>query len=251
MKNLAVQRSSAPAWIFNDPNFTQWLESTESGCQLLWLSGTTGFGKSVLAAYLTEALVQKFPTDTLAYFFCKDNTFLQSAHQIVRAIVHQFSARSELVRKAAKQIWENSASIAELTAPIEDLFDLLLVPAMEALLSTSDRVFLIIDGLNECQESNLSDVMELIRLFGGISISTLNVPQIRILITCQPKHAIATALRDSNTVTLFAKHNRENIDSYLKQKLDDTMLRKFRDVGIDPYEFFEKKHNGMFLSGSQ
>jgi tetratricopeptide (TPR) repeat protein len=215
-------------------------------CSLMWLSGTTGFGKSVLASYLSEALAQKFPDAPMAYFFCKDNTFLHDAHQIVRTLLHQFTGRFKSLRRQLKQIWENESEIAELTATVEDFFNLLLVPAFETLSTSSGKLFIILDGLNECSEPNLEDILELLHLLQHIPISKAT-PHLHILVTCQPKREIATALNRSNKVVLFENHNRESINAYLKAKLDDTLAARFKGAGTDPFEFFAKRHNGMFL----
>ena len=67
-------------WVFDLPEFHDWIEGKT---KVLWLSGTTGFGKSVLAAYITEELENKFPTTPIAYFFCKDNNFLHDTHHVM------------------------------------------------------------------------------------------------------------------------------------------------------------------------
>jgi len=88
-KNLSFQTLSPPSWIFENSEFQAWLSSSTD--KFLWLSGTTGFGKSALAAYLTAVLVEKLPSSSVAWFFCKDNMFLREANHIMRGFVNQLA----------------------------------------------------------------------------------------------------------------------------------------------------------------
>lgn len=102
IRNLSSQTSTSPSWIFQDPDFVSWMKTTD-GCDFLWLSGTSDYGKSVLAAYLTNALVERFPFTPITYVFCKDNMFLQEAHHIVRVILYHLASQSPKTRAIVKQ----------------------------------------------------------------------------------------------------------------------------------------------------
>lgn len=83
-KNLSLQISSTPTWVFDLPEIKSWLDASGSGTgKILWLSATTGFGKSVLAAYVTDELTHRFPSAAIA-FFCKDNDFLGEPYNVMR-----------------------------------------------------------------------------------------------------------------------------------------------------------------------
>ncbi len=105
-KNLDLQVSSPPSWIFDLEEFHDWLNGNSTdGVNVLWLSGLTGFGKSVLAAYVIEEL-KKFASTPITYFFCKDNEFLRDAHHIMRTFLHQATISASDIRTLIKGIWE-------------------------------------------------------------------------------------------------------------------------------------------------
>ena len=104
-KNFQLQISSPPQWIFDFPAFHSWLDvSTTGRGKMLWLSGTTGFGKSVLAAYVTNELERKFPSALVTFFFCKNNEFLGNVHNIMRTFLYQMAVRFPEVRANIKRI---------------------------------------------------------------------------------------------------------------------------------------------------
>jgi len=147
----------SPSWIFRHPRFVDWLQNPGSTSDnTLWLSATAGFGKSVLAAYLTKALKDKFPTSPVTYFFCKEKSDLSEGHQIVLTILKQLSAYSSGVSAHVQQIWEQDDSIADLTADYGDFYENLLLPVIDLFHSTSsERIFVIIDGVNELPQSRM------------------------------------------------------------------------------------------------
>jgi DNA replication protein DnaC len=104
-RNHSLQVSSPPSWIHDLPEFKVWLDPNTADRNTLWLSGTTGFGKSVIAAYAIKQLARKFPSAPVIFFFCKDNEFLGQAHQIMRTFLYQTSVGSAKTRIRVKQIW--------------------------------------------------------------------------------------------------------------------------------------------------
>lgn len=112
-KQLSLQESSPPSWIFDRPEFVSWLDApTADNSRNLWLFGTPGFGKSVLAAYLTEEIPRRFELTT-AYFFCKDGQLTNSADQITRTILYQLTKDSTSTYANVKDLWNADRSFAD------------------------------------------------------------------------------------------------------------------------------------------
>lgn len=106
-KNLRHQASSPPSWIIDLPEYNTWLEvNISERAKLLWLSGTTGFGKSVIAAYFVNELTKTFKSKAVTFFFCKDNEFLRSAYQLMITFLYQASLISPNIRTDLKKTWE-------------------------------------------------------------------------------------------------------------------------------------------------
>src|SRR5579859_7354769 len=81
-------------WARNMPEFRVWRMSdpndTSSKERILWVRGTLGVGKSIMAGYFIDLLQQLHPTSTVAYFFCKSGqSGLTKARDILGTIAYQ------------------------------------------------------------------------------------------------------------------------------------------------------------------
>lgn len=216
---------------------------------MLWLSATAGFGKSVLAAYLTESIKQRYPSSGVAYFFCKDNERLSEPHCLIRTMLYQSSTASPNTKGLLYRIWDTNPSIASCTGSVIQLTESLLLPGL-ASLSTED-IFFIIDGLNECPEHKVREILRVIIALRRQSPNqTLKrFPNIRILLTSQETDRIKKALQDVPRTVLYGLNER-NIESYVTQTLesDPILSENFKKTGKDPLSYFDKcNHRGMFL----
>src|SRR5208282_2706118 len=115
-RHYNCQNDSPPSWIFNVDKFTAWLDGTIVDKNTLWLFATTGFGKSVLAAYLIEEIPKQRAHAQVMYFFCRSDPLLQSAHHIIQTMLYQMTGMSPNVWKCVKKIWDDSRSYYDLTA---------------------------------------------------------------------------------------------------------------------------------------
>jgi len=108
---------------------------------MLWLYGTAGFGKSVLAAYLSEAIAQEYTAMSIAYFFCKEEiTLLNEAHHLIRTFIHQITVRNALeTRNLAQAVRACSASIANCTASTNEFVDFFVMPELQYDLYSTPR----------------------------------------------------------------------------------------------------------------
>src|ERR1700759_4102684 len=60
-------------WARNMPEFRDWRMSeidVASKERILWVRGTLGVGKSIMAGHFIDLLQYLHPTSTVAYFFC-------------------------------------------------------------------------------------------------------------------------------------------------------------------------------------
>jgi len=258
-KNINFQRSSSPSWIFDIPEFNSWVNLvnvdtrtnapdtdniyTAQECRTLWLSGTTGFGKSVLAAYAANELERMFPSTPVTYFFCKDNKFLREPHQIVRTFLYQATVKHLEARAIGREIWEGKMEFGEVPE-IEELFNTLVVKVLENLSERVNTIFFIIDGINECPQNYLEGILTFLKL-----LQTIENPTICTLVTCQPTSVIVDALKHSVKRELHEGDNAENIKVYIENQFasNPVLLQQFDYVGIPPFDFFREHHKGMFL----
>ena len=243
-KLLALQNLSSPSWVFEHPTFKEWLMNPKN---IIWLAAPAGFGKSVLSAYLTVALKERFPGTPVTFFFCKDKSDLTEVHQIVRTLLFQLAEDSDHVARCTRKIWDSEYSIADLTANNRHYFQKLLIPVLQSYHSiSSDSIFMIIDGLNELPKDCLDGVLDLIKAIKSLNDQN-DSPLVRLVVTSQRTPSINDALKDALCVSLTSKDNLENVEIFVKKNLSEALAHQFSEAGVDPILYFRQKYRGMFL----
>jgi len=211
---------------------------------MLWVSATGGFGKSVLAAYLTEALKERFKDSPVTFFFCKEKEELCEVHQIVRTLLYQLSSFSNAINQHIRAIWDNDEDIADLASGYRDFYYELLFPALQTFQTASQNpIFIIFDGLNELPKSRLVEVLDLIRALQHPPSDL----RLRIVVMSQPTKTITSALKSAVPLSLTSSENLDNVETYVKSCLNETLKDLFNELGVDPVDYFREKCLGMFL----
>ena len=127
-------------WICYDKGYKQWKQEKVSSS--LWCTGILGSGKTVLSASVVEDLKITTPA-VVAYFFCRhDEIESLQARTIIGSIARQIfdSIKPDVV--------DEIAQISLGTIDTDQVLDYIerLVP------SNSHEYFIVIDGLDECEE---------------------------------------------------------------------------------------------------
>ncbi|KAI0972316.1 hypothetical protein F4678DRAFT_57683 [Xylaria arbuscula] len=165
-------------WFTNHPLFRNWQDSRTSS--LLWVSANPGCGKSVLTKYLVDHVLQSTPTRTVCYFFFKDDFEDQrSLTTTLCCILHQlFDAKPNLLSDKILERFEVNKNT--LTDSFASLWDILLTIADD---KNAGEIIIIIDALDECEESERSDFAKALCKFYGNGTST---SFLKILLTSRP-----------------------------------------------------------------
>jgi len=245
---LTLQTNSSPSWIFDHPTFLNWVGGTDNSSNSIWLSATAGFGKSVLSAYLTVELQTRFPNNPVTFFLCREKSELSQSSQIVRTILRQLVQFSPSTFEYIQKIWEEDEDIADLTASYRKFYENLLVPALKFYHQTSSKlIFILLDGLNELPTARLDEVLALVNTLTELHSAPEGSP-VRIIITSQPTPRITAGLNPSViNVPLTGKDNVDNVETYVKGALSESITKLFGSTGRDPVTYFRENHFGMFL----
>ncbi|KIW09712.1 hypothetical protein PV08_12055 [Exophiala spinifera] len=224
-------------WILESPDYLNWVGGN---CNRLWLLGGPGSGKTVVSAFITEALNNGLRReDVLAVYACSfTDSQTTSATNILYALAAQIAQSSLACMEKCKRFLERHLSEGKLKAEIQDLQDLI----VEMSLSTDiQRIFIVIDGLDEVEWEQPDHLMVIV-----------DIPQyarkVKMLITSRPCPRVAKALQGYSTLSMNDVTFNDALAAFI-----DGELKRSRLANIPQHDFDELKEslirtsNGMFL----
>jgi predicted ATP-dependent serine protease len=116
--------------------------------QLLWIQGGPGKGKTTLSIYLTQELQR---THKVIYFFCQaDDETRRSATYILRSMIWQISVQEPAAARQLLHYLYPPEKKLDVLGSRETLWNIFVKMAEE---SKATRVFLLLDGLDECDKT--------------------------------------------------------------------------------------------------
>ncbi|KAI8814822.1 hypothetical protein BJ742DRAFT_766028 [Cladochytrium replicatum] len=220
-------------WLLDTVN-TFLFPDTESAThkRLLWLDGSAGVGKSVMASLIINDLTAKNQLD--AYFYCKhDDTRRTNAKSMVATIALQLCywnprfGRHLLDAMRANSIAQKNLSV---------MFEVLIENPLKQLGQLDKPVVIVVDALDECgMLHRRHDVLQLFSSYCG------RLPSyVRMVITSRPEDDIVTAFHiiPKEKLDPTAKQNKQDALLYIKHFLarhttDSDALTKGPDALVD------------------
>lgn len=152
-KNLKKRHVSTCEWLFQRPEMKQWAEhKTKEQCAI-WYTAGPGAGKTVLCSAIADKL-QKTPHEsgflqTATFFFSFNDPKRNKAFTAIRSLALQLFSPLRVVPDAVRQIYERDLerNYGTSITDVETAYEVL-----DALLASRERIHLIIDGLDECDD---------------------------------------------------------------------------------------------------
>lgn len=245
-----LENWSEPSWVFQLPEFEIFVSSTRThGGNLLWLSAPMGFGKSVLAAYLSNTLAEQYPSSLVTFYFCNGKRSLEEGINVIRTFLYQVTKSSSNAMASIFRHWADEDEFSNIRrVAIDANYQLreIVTEAIQIILSEDCKmVFFVVDGLNECPEPSLSEIIEFLKFLCNVS------PFIRIIVICQKTAKLTAKLSDLSIVKeLREEDNAGTIAEFVRHKLEKnpSLQTSFRAYfHEEPIEFFATRHKGMFL----
>ncbi|KAK7042771.1 ankyrin [Favolaschia claudopus] len=131
-------------WLLHTTQYRKW---SEHNCGLLWCHSKPGAGKTVLSSVIIDDLQQKYrnnPDIPVLFFYCEyDNPEKRQTSRLVASILDQLMYNPDVLA-LVKDTWMNeSPNLQHLGC--KNLQSLIM-----QLLQQSSRSFIVIDGLDEC-----------------------------------------------------------------------------------------------------
>ncbi|TEA16850.1 hypothetical protein C8034_v000857 [Colletotrichum sidae] len=216
--------------------FQHWLSNSESK---LWLKGIPGAGKTVLAASIIEAALERGTESTpTAFFFCDyKDTRTQVVENIFGALAYQLAIQKEDAYGLLERYYEelNPGKGLPKQSSRKGLEKLL-----GKMLEIYDHAYLIVDGLDECSGHKSTD--EVVESLVGISEDSDNVS---IALLSRDEYEIRELLESDFTPIEIAAH-KSDITEYVTAEIEERIrTRRLCIYGSDlKGEIIEELING-------
>ncbi|KAJ6065290.1 G-protein beta WD- 40 repeats containing protein [Penicillium canescens] len=193
-------------WIFQDPQYQSWRNGNEI-C-LLWIKGGAGKGKTMMSIGLIDDISQVQHDYTVGL--------------ILRLVNQQTELKESLRRR-----WDSKNDrFHEDVTSWRNLWNILLEMLDRC---TASRIYIIVDGLDECQDGGMADFLKLI-VRNGLG----NPAKLKWLLTSRPLDSAERALLAGNdqvqvSLELNSDYVSEAVKAYITYKVDE--LSRYRNYG--------------------
>ncbi|RLM00334.1 hypothetical protein CFD26_108105 [Aspergillus turcosus] len=242
--NICRDRKHYPSsgdWILDNAKVKDWLspDPDQSPSSILWINGRPGTGKSYLASVLIEACM-KNPSWVTCYFYCNEKTDMKTtAIAILRGILLGLVCQhKELVPYCHTRL---KSSLSPTLSDLSTANTLI-----ETFCERIPRLYMIIDGLDECQEG-LKDLLETFRNL--IKRSERYSPgKLRVLLLSRPLPEIKNALPEAAIIALQPEHNKADIQKYCQRRTCELLKFDFSNDDLnDTVQRICTRADGIFL----
>ncbi|KIL62922.1 hypothetical protein M378DRAFT_40908, partial [Amanita muscaria Koide BX008] len=191
------------------------------------LSGLAGIGKSTVA-YTVASRAADLNLLGASFFFSRDEADRNNAKKLFTTIAYQLCVYNERFAKAiGDALGTKRGSAATTKDPQEQLQVLILDPLRNIVQSRDRPILVVVDALDECNEDDVSAVVE------GLSQLVRDLPSFKVILTTRPLPYLDDFLVDQGGHKLFHLQDIEDkvvdgdIRLYLKHNLSLEKVRKY------------------------
>ncbi|KIW85537.1 hypothetical protein Z517_00929 [Fonsecaea pedrosoi CBS 271.37] len=227
-------------WLFDTPEFEKWRDRTDltDNHGVLCIRGKPGAGKSTLMRHALEYCKRKFSDHLIvAYFFnARGNTLEKTPLGMLRSIVYQLLDKDDLLYEQFVHIFRKKQITSEGRGWEWRQGELKTFIASVIQQWKSKPLLLFVDALDECNETDIQDVVEFLELLS----TEAKKSDVTLRICLSRRHH--PPLRITKCMELIVENHcdhREDIATYIKTKLAK------RDDEIEAE--IERKADGIFM----
>ncbi|KAJ5797857.1 uncharacterized protein N7503_007153 [Penicillium pulvis] len=210
-------------WIFRDPRYIGWQDGEETG--LLWIKGGAGKGKTMMSIGLIERLLlARNGPCVVTYFFCQDADHeLNTLESVIKGLILQLLNQEERLKVSLRNRWDTvNGRFEKDVSSWEALWNILLEMLNNC---KCQRVYVLVDALDECRDSGMADFLKLIVRTGLDQVS-----KIKWLLTSRPLESAQRELLVGNDqeqviLELQSQQFSEAIRTYIASKVAELNRR--------------------------
>jgi hypothetical protein len=158
---ISRRQEGTGQWLLDPNEFHTWMNQSN---QVLFFSGISAAGKTICASIVINELQVRFRNDAgvgIAYVYCNFRRHQeQKAVNLLASLLKQFSQGLSSMPQSLRRLYESHQS--QRTRPSFDEIS----QTLQSVVSEYSRAFIVIDALDECQDSGVDRKRFLTRLFG-------------------------------------------------------------------------------------
>ncbi|KAI9857597.1 MAG: hypothetical protein M1813_008189 [Trichoglossum hirsutum] len=213
-------------WLLQDKNFEGW--AGEDGSSSLWCYGIPGCGKTILTTSVVDSIINTDEPGTAAAFhYCdySDSITLEST-SVLGTIARQLLEKSDDIPNEVEQRINLSYKDGTRTPSAGDLISIL-----ASSLATFSKVFIVVDGLDECQSSARRTILLALK-----QLMRLEHTIVKLYVTSRDEADIRASFTDHFSIQLMEDNIMPDISHYVSEavlsrrqsrlKCDDTLARE-------------------------
>lgn len=230
-------------WILESEHLKEWKDSDTPQNSVLWLHGIAGAGKTVLASRIVESCTDNSDFDT-TYFYCREgHDITTTCIGILKGLIAQMVNHCDDLIPTCH---DKMNTTSDLTLTTESTAKHLL----ELFCKTIPKQFIVIDGLDECEEKQRAIVLRTLTSIVKACDEISNCGKPRLLFISRKLGDIETSLAGASSLEI-RDANRKDIEAFVRHKIEQ-VIGKF-DLGEEPgltdqlQELVLIYSSGMFL----
>ncbi len=204
-------------WVLEYEIFAAFLKCDSKKSQILWCTGRPGCGKSVLSSFIIQHLIDN--NLRVAFYFLRFGDHLKNNISVLLvSIAYQIAAALPEYRRRLVRLFDEGLSVQKCTPRL--LWQKLFVSTLFKI-SLEEPLYLVIDGLDECENSPLA-----VKLLAGIVSSA--VP-IRALLVSRATQLLTAAFDKTSKVVEIQNMSIDGIENDLQAYLKEEMIAMHGD----------------------
>ncbi|OKL57502.1 hypothetical protein UA08_06898 [Talaromyces atroroseus] len=195
-------------------NFIHWYHASDA--QQLAILGDMGCGKTVSMAFLVDELRQRnehqLPQPKMCYYYCRDDETGQAIY-IFSALILSLLEQLRGLKKPFFE-WYRQAQTSGIFDPATSAKAL--EGFLQKLLESIDRpVFILIDGLDECDEASRRTLLKLLKKLSQ------TIPGLKTIVSSRPQEEILEQLDGTPRMNIGSNAHR---DAFIVEKTVEMQL---------------------------
>ncbi|PMD13242.1 hypothetical protein NA56DRAFT_694968 [Hyaloscypha hepaticicola] len=223
-------------WVLEKEAFNVWRSSESSGG--LWICGKPGVGKTILANFISEDLLKTGSDQAVLTMHCHSYRSLNDpAYALIRGILHQALQApllSETVKRRLLELHSQTSAMSDI------VFDTLL-NILDDILRTKNGINVIIDGIDEIDES----ASEIELLLTKAKTWSQSATTCKVLILSRNTAFLDRLLDGWKTMTISSHDSLRDISIFLNEKLEN--ITHLGDRRAEVAEKLLHGSKGLFL----